>query len=341
MKPVKKIKYMGFWSDFAPQRFFINKILEEKYTLVECDDPDYIICSAFGKPYCYCKTNAIRLFYSGENFAPDFNLVDYAIGSDNIIFGDRYFRHSDAFNIELSNLKRGMTHEELQAKEYFANFIVGHESEFNLRGDFFKLLSSTYRRVESAGSFLNNMSDGQSVTRVEKDSFVRRCKFTICFESTQYLDFTTEKIVDAFLGNTIPIYLGNPNICEIFNSEAFINVRSRSDFNRAIELIKYLDQNDEEYLNMISQPVYINDTLVEKQMSELKKFLFNIFDQPTEKAIRRSRVYMPKSYDDMLYGMFNSTISKQKNLLPLIKSKLAEMFPDLYRKHHVKKYGLK
>lgn len=341
MKPVKKVKYVGFGSYFHPSTFFLTKILFEKFNLIESDEPDYVICSTFGHPYEYCKYDAIRIFYSGENFAPDFNLVDYAIGSDNIIFGDRYFRHSDAFNIELSNLKRGMAHEELLAKEYFANFIVGHESEFNLRGDFFKLLSSTYKRVESVGSFLNNMPDGQSVTRVEKDSFVKRCKFTICFESTQYLDFTTEKIVDAFLGNTIPIYLGNPNIYEIFNPEAFINVKDRSDFERAIKLIKYLDENDEEYLKMMSQPVYIKDTLVDEQMSKLRDFLFKIFDQPLETARRRSVVYLPKSYDKMLYSKFNEKTHRKRHVISNLKSKVAELFPELYRRHHVKKYGMK
>lgn len=341
MKPVKKIKYVGFWYDFIPENFFITKILSEKYDLVESEDPDYVICSAFGKPYCYCKYDAVRIFYSGENFAPDFNLVDYAIGSDNIIFGDRYVRFSDAFNPELSSKKRGISLEEFHKKKYFANFIVGHESEFNLRGDFFKLLSSKYRRVESAGSFLNNMPDGKSVSRLEKDEFVKQCKFTLCFESTQYLDFTTEKIVDAFKGDTIPVYLGNPNICDIFNPNAFIHVTGRSDFDRAIEQIKYLDQNDEAYLDMIRQPIYQRESLVDEEISKLRDFLYNIFDQPLESAGRRTKVYMPKKYENWLYDKFNGSRTKKISIKSIIKSKFAALFPELYRKHHVKKYGLK
>lgn len=342
MRETKKINFLGFWSDLDPQKFIISRILSEKYDLVESDNPDYVICSAFGKPYCYCKYDAIRIFYSGENFAPDFNLVDYAIGSDNIIFGDRYIRHSDAFNEQLAVVPRGMTKSELNEKEFFANFIVGHESEFNLRGDFFKLLDSSYRRVESAGSFLNNMPNSISVTRKEKDAFVKKCKFTICFESTQYPDFTTEKIVDAFLGNTIPVYLGNPNILQIFNPKSFILVKDRSDFKRAMDQIIYLDNNDDAYLEMMAQPVYSNPTLVEEEMNKLRSFLFNIFDQPLELASRRSKVYMPKTYDNMLYSKFNdgNTRSSAKTVMN-IKSIFANLFPELYRKYHNRKYGNK
>lgn len=341
MKPIKKVKFVGFWYDFVPENFFITQILSERYELVESDDPDFVICSAFATPYSYCKYDAVRIFYSGENFAPDFNLVDYAIGSDNITFGDRYIRFSDAFNPELARKDRAFTVDDLQKKEYFANFIVGHESEFNLRGDFFKILSSVYKRVESAGSFLNNMPDAQSVTRAEKDNFVRKCKFTLCFESTQYPDFTTEKIVDAFKGDTIPVYLGNPNISQIFNSKAFINVKSREDFDKAIERIKELDQNDDAFIEMMRQPVYARPTLVDEEILNLQKFLYNIFDQPLESAGRRTKVYMPKAYNDMLYDRFNGSGKQKKSLKVMIKSKLAELFPEWYKKHRAKKYGLK
>lgn len=341
MKDIKKIKYVGFWGDLNPHKFIISRILSEKYQLIESDSPDYVICSAFGRPYCYCKYDAVRIFYSGENFAPDFNLVDYAIGSDDIIFGDRYHRFSDAFSSELAAIKRGITCEELAQKEYFANFIVSHESEYNMRGDFFKFLSSKYKRVESAGSFLNNMPDGMSVTRKEKDSFVRKCKFTLCFESTRYLDFTTEKIVDAFMGNTIPVYFGNPNIHQIFNPESFVLVRDRDDFERAMQQIIYLDTHDEAYIEMMSQPVYVKPSLVEDELEKLRTFLFHIFEQPLDKSRRRSEVYMPKAYDKMLYTHFNECRPKVRLNLSGIKSKIAEMFPEIYRRYHVDKYGTK
>lgn len=34
----------------------------------------------------------MKIFYVGENFTPDFNLCDYAIGFDIMEFNDRYLR---------------------------------------------------------------------------------------------------------------------------------------------------------------------------------------------------------------------------------------------------------
>ena len=92
----------------------------------------------------------------------------------------------------------------LKQKEYFANFIAGHESEFNIRGDFFKKLCG-YKRVESPGSYLNNMPDGKVVSfeNESKVDFQRKCKFTLCFESTNHYGFVTEKIMDAFYADTV------------------------------------------------------------------------------------------------------------------------------------------
>ncbi|MFR8313282.1 MAG: hypothetical protein ACLVBP_13570 [Ruminococcus sp.] len=36
--------------------------------------------------------NAVRVFFTGENIAPDFQMCDYAIGFERLLFGDRYIR---------------------------------------------------------------------------------------------------------------------------------------------------------------------------------------------------------------------------------------------------------
>ena len=36
--------------------------------------------------------NAVKIYFTGENDVPDFNLADYALGFHYIDFGDRYLR---------------------------------------------------------------------------------------------------------------------------------------------------------------------------------------------------------------------------------------------------------
>ena len=189
----------------------------------------------------------------------------------------------------------------LNQKPYFANFIVGHESEFNIRGDFFKKLCQ-YKRVESAGTYLNNMPGGQLVDWLDgsKTELQRKCKFTLCFESTCHYGFVTEKIMDAFYADTIPVYYGSPTVTDIFNRDAFINCGDYPSFDAAIERIRELDQDDEQYLQMLRQPILVNPAYPRQLEENLGKFICHIFDQPLEQAYRRSRVYKPKQCNDFL-----------------------------------------
>jgi hypothetical protein len=52
-----------------------------------------------------------------------------------------------------------------------------------------------------------------------KTDFQRKCKFTLCFESTKNEGFITEKITDAFYADTIPIYYGSSTITDYYNLE--------------------------------------------------------------------------------------------------------------------------
>lgn len=55
-------------------------MLKERFEVVQCEDPDYIIYSGFG--YEHLHYDCIRIFFTGECQTPDFNECDYAIGVD-------------------------------------------------------------------------------------------------------------------------------------------------------------------------------------------------------------------------------------------------------------------
>lgn len=304
MKTVK-VKFAGTWPGFEPEWMELYNILKRHYDvqIVE-EDPDYILCDAFEPFYDYVRYPQVRIMVNGENYIPDFNLVDYSISRYPIQFGDRNFYlpgcvYPISHWLELAKKDRDYDQAFLRQKRYFANFISSHESENGLRGGFFKKLCE-YKRVESPGSYLNNMPDAAPVQwgNSSKTDFQRQCKFTLCFESTAHYGFITEKITDAFYSDTIPVYYGSANITEIFNKDAFINCADYDSFDTVIEKIKELDQDDEKYLAMLRQPILVDPEYPQRLLDEMDAFVRNIFDQPKEKAYRRSRVYMPKRYDD-------------------------------------------
>ena len=324
---------MGFWSDFDYHDFIVYQLLKKNYDVIVESDPsqaEYIICSIFDKPFQYCSYPQPRIFYSGENYAPDFNLVDYAVSPYPIDYFDRNFCYphfgTPARLEELEYKDRSYPITILDEKPVFANFIASHESEGNIRGDFFKALCQ-YRRVESAGPYLNNQPDGRCVDyKVDKTDFQKKSKFSLCFESTAHKGFITEKIVDAFYADTIPIYYGSETIGEIFNPDAFIDVRAFESFDKAVERIMELDQNDDLYLEMLRRPIFRDPQYVTNTHAAMEQFLKHIFDQSPETAYRRSRVYAAQTYNDYMRKVFLPEELSCKELLHLFFAHIKEKF---------------
>ncbi len=276
-----KVNFVDFWSGFDKVNNDFYRILSEKYEIEISDKPDYLFYSVFG--YEHTKYDCVRIFFTGECIAPDFNICDYAIGFDNITFGDRYirvplyrlFQYKKDFEKALN--KHLISDEEIKNKKAFCNFVYSNCSAQKSRENFFELLNS-YKKVDSGGRYLNNI--GGPVA--DKYEFQKQYKFSIAFENCCHIGYTTEKIVQAFSAGTVPIYFGNSEISKEFNSEAFINVHNFSSMEEVIKKIEEIDSNDELFCKMLRAP--IGGSMDE---SDLKNFLFNIVSQPYNKAHRR------------------------------------------------------
>lgn len=305
IEKVIKINYIGFWSNFNKEDNFFSNILRKRYKVVISDNPDFVIISALCKPFEYMRFDCVRILYSGEPLHPDFNVFDYAIGFDNITFDDRYL----LFPYFLLNKEKALSckapNQEsvkniLSNKEFFCNFIYSHESPNGERNQILETLSK-YKRVECPCSYKNNMENNWKVQyTVDKIDFIDRCKFTIAFESFSHTGFLTEKIRDAFVGNSIPIYYGDPNVGRVFNENAFINCNRYSSFDDVLQKVIEIDNDDEKYLKMLSAPKYIQTDYVQKKYKELEDFLFNIFDQKPKDAFRRYKEFAAKEHEENL-----------------------------------------
>lgn len=117
-----------------------------------------------------------------------------------------------------------------------------------------------YKKVDSCGKFANNT--GIDVVYMnwwsdEYIKFISQYKFMICFENTFMQAYSTEKIVNAYLGNTIPIYWGTSDVFNIFNKDSMIYLEgtSESDFLRVVSKVAELDNNDTAYLEYANRPI--------------------------------------------------------------------------------------
>lgn len=296
MKSQIRLKFVDFWDNFVPEDSLFYKILSEKYDVVLSDNPDYVFFSVFGQEHL--KYDCIKIFYTGENQSPDFNLCDYAIGFDHIDFGDRYFRfpnyllYGDSFKLLC---KRNIL-TDLSSKTDFCSFVVSNNNSSPERDLFFDKLSE-YKEVSSGGRHRNNVGGPVS----DKLEFQKKHKFAIAFENCSQPGYSTEKILEAFASHSIPIYWGDPLIDRTFNENAFINCHSFSSWNEVVERVKELDCDEDACLKVLNAPVFAPDTPSRDDIIEdLKKFLYHIFDQTASEAIRFNRFYWGRRYLELV-----------------------------------------
>ncbi|WQY11757.1 fucosyltransferase [Helicobacter pylori] len=277
--PLDKRESKGF-----RKKFILHFILIQRYTITLHRNPDKPADIVFGNPLGSARKilsyqNAKRVFYTGENEVPNFNLFDYAIGFDELDFNDRYLRmplyydrlHHKAESVNdttapykikdnsLYALKKPTHHfkenhpnlcavvnnESDPLKRGFASFVASNPNAPK-RNAFYEALNSI-EPVTGGGSVRNTL--GYNVKN--KSEFLSQYKFNLCFENSQGYGYVTEKIIDAYFSHTIPIYWGSPSVAKDFNPKSFVNVCDFKDFDEAIDYVRYLHTHKNAYLDML------------------------------------------------------------------------------------------
>lgn len=279
MKKKIKIDFVDFFRGFDKENNQFTHILRERYDVEISNTPDYIFFSSFGKHFL--DYDCVKIYFTGECIVPDFNLCDYAMAFDHISFGDRYLRvplyEVLHYKPKYQTLINGTI--PVKSKTDFCGFVVSNDQGMKERLQMYKLLSA-YKKVDSGGRYMNNI--GGPIK--DKFAFDQSHKFSLAFENCSHKGYTTEKIVEAFAAGAIPIYYGNPEIGKEFNTKAFVNIHDFASLEDAVKRVIEIDQNDELYKQMKAEPII---TGARKDDSELRAFLYNIFDQPLDAARRR------------------------------------------------------
>ena len=139
----------------------------------------------------------------------------------------------------------------------FCNFLYSNAEAHPMRDALFYRISE-YKRVDSLGRHLNNTGrggTGYGGGHAAESVLLRQgYKFSIAAENAEFPGYTSEKIFCALAARTVPIYWGNPDICEDVNPAAFISVRDYPDNKALIERIKHIDCDDSLWLEMVLQP---------------------------------------------------------------------------------------
>lgn len=172
---------------------------------------------------------------------------------------------------------------ETMANRKFCSMVVSNPNADPSRELFFFLLSQ-YKRVDSGGRYLNNIDCLNGVP--SKYEFQKNYKFSIAFENSSHPGYCTEKIVQSFAAKTIPIYWGDPTVAEQFNEKAFVNCHKYKNWDEVVEVVKQIDQNDRQYLDMLQQQATDNSNIYSLR-EEFERWLLYVFGQEYITAYRR------------------------------------------------------
>ena len=315
---MKTVAFYGFLD--GPANYTLN-ILCEKEQIERIDDfgkADFLFVGPYHNYMDYYEfplvKDQVRIFITDEPKTADFTIFDYAVGFDFMeMLGkdgkQRYLRYPYSlkrmYKYKDEACWKGYSKDEAQKilkdKKNFCNFMYSHPSPSGHREAVFEALNK-YKKVDSSGTFLNNMEGGFTIPRMDprKKDFIRSYKFTIACDSIRHPGFCTEKITDAFLSDTIPIYFGDPFVTWDINPKAFINCDDFSSLEEMVKKVKYLDENDNAYIEMLSQPKFNNPNAIEDGYNAYKDFLWYIISQDKSAALRREMYYYDSYAEEKL-----------------------------------------
>lgn len=309
---MKKLTYFCDFQCFDPKNNLFTWALSHSFDLqFDPINPDIVLTGDDLNPQLKQYPNSKIIYYTGEPFLSwsgsiDRNIIDKALTFFN--FDDPFFgRVPLILHYNYEYYKNGYIedYEYLLKKSRDNTIIPDKFCSFVARGNgytscprkyFFDKLSQ-YKFINSHGSYLNNspqipMGD---IQKFENSLFKVKClsnyKFNLCFENSYgcvkspndetYVNdsgLLSEKIYEALLSNTIPIYWGNKDISNDINSNCFINYYDYSCFDSMIEKIIEIDNNNNLYLEYVNQDFVVtknNSIFTKEYIIELMKNICN------------------------------------------------------------------
>lgn len=267
---MKKHIRLGFTDTNNQIANFFVAVLSQRFEVsIDNENPDYLIFGDrnFGENNLKYDPNKVtKIFYTGENQRPWDYQAHYAISFDHVE-NEKLYRLPLYVIYDFNNLLQRIPsfatyrrHEDdLLDKEKFCSFVVRNPN-CERRNQFFHKLS-TYKQVDSGGPLFNNIGRvldyGDAAMKAKLD-WLTNYKFNICFENSSYPGYVTEKLYEAYMGGTIPIYWGSATVEVDFNPRAFLNWYDYGSDEALMKAVIELDQDKDRYREMYMQPLFSN-----------------------------------------------------------------------------------
>lgn len=263
------LSFSDFWGGVNPHNNFFTDLIQSirpncNVVPFSNEHTDVLIYSCFGRQHQTADRSRVKkIFYTGENIRPNFNECDYSLTFDFDSYGDRNIRlplwliQIDWFGkINYGNPQFVIPPSELRISRYSVrpktNFCcIVFNNPIPNRVEIIQKLSK-YKNVHCYGRPFGNHFYGEDT----KYDTICNYKFNICFENGIHPGYYTEKPIHAKVAGCLPLYWADENCKRDFNTKSFLNLNDFSSIDDYVEQIIQLDNNDEEYNNIVSQHLF-------------------------------------------------------------------------------------
>ena len=260
MKPKIKLDFADFCGIQKNSNFFIDLLRQHFDIELNCR-PDLLIFSNSGhiNRLHSCK----KIYVTGESLAPDWKYTDYGMTCHHLnnprhlrlpyyVWGTPgTWRDLIKNQDEITGL--------LKSRSQFCSTVITNANlkRTAVRINFFKKLHGI-EPVASGGNFMNNVGD-IGFGSINKINFIKKYKFNLCFENKSQPGYITEKLTDAMIAKTIPIYWGCNRVGEEFNKKSILFRNDYSSDEEFIEKIIEVHKTPKLYEEIIREPYFLNN----------------------------------------------------------------------------------
>lgn len=273
MSTKHKIYVNGFWPGFLEktdanhidffERIFRSTRLGDFQFTQNLNDATVLFESVFNTSLVNAKPWLYKIHYSGEPQPKVFPAENY----DLVLFSEQDHKNIVdlplfAYYIHGNDLLNKIIHRQNRTgvPSKFCCFIVSN-GNCHVRNKMFEMLNR-YKKVDSCGNYANNMGAvlKHDYWTDEFRRFISDYKFVICFENSKFGTYSTEKIVNPYLANVVPIYWSSHHIKKIFNPDSMLfleDERYEQSYTHLIDRIIELDNNDAKYLEFVNRPAIL------------------------------------------------------------------------------------
>ena len=244
MTQVPTISFCDFWPGHIPlEDSVVARFANGFAPTSDISRADLVVASVYSNRHAAARGTTVSISYEPywSRFGPQWT-VDWRYLDRESHCRLPYWAVTLQDQVDLS---QGILDRAVPAERKFCNFIYFNHGD-PIRTEFFDKLT-VQKHVDALGRIRQNATDHRLPGRYESGAMESKrlvqsdYRFTIAFENSQHDGYTTEKIVDAWLSDTIPIYWGNQLIDMEFATGSYLSLSEAGSVSNLVDMVLEVD----------------------------------------------------------------------------------------------------